>query len=54
MNIVIGIVGSWVGSWLLGGFVSKLVGDGLLNSIITGTLGALVILFIASLIIGKK
>ena len=47
-NIVVGIVGAVIGGWLLGSF--GLVGSGLIGSLVTATLGAVVLLFIVSLI----
>lgn len=53
-NIVIGILGSFVGTWVL----SKLnysFGGGIGGAILTGALGAIVILVLASIIFpGKK
>lgn len=52
-NIVVGILGSFVGSW----FLSKLnisIGAGpLVNAILTGAIGAILILFLLSLIYRK-
>jgi uncharacterized membrane protein YeaQ/YmgE (transglycosylase-associated protein family) len=52
-NMVIGILGSFVGYWLLGklGFS---FGGGLLGAILTGAVGAIVILVILQIISGKK
>lgn len=52
-NMVIGILGSFVGYWLLGklGFS---FGGGLLGAILTGSVGAIVILVILQIISGKK
>lgn len=52
-NIVAGIVGSFVGSWLLGK-LGVTLGGGLLGSILTGALGAIVILFLINLFFKKK
>ncbi len=50
LNIVLGLVGSALGSWLIGNFF----GSGLLGQIVTGTLGAILILWVVSLIRGRK
>ena len=52
-NMVIGILGSFVGYWFLGklGFS---FGGGLLGAILTGAVGAIVILVILQIISGKK
>ncbi len=52
-NIVIGIIGSYIGTWLL----SKLdimVGRGLLGTIATSVIGALVLLFLIGLLRGNS
>ena len=48
-NIVVGILGSFVGYWLLGKFGVSL-GTGWVGAILTGALGAVVILAILNLI----
>ena len=53
-NIVVGILGSFVGSWLLRELKISIGGDVIVNAIITGAIGALVILFIISLVYRKK
>ncbi len=50
LNIIVGIGGGWLGSWLLGG----IIGNGIIGQIIMGTVGAILILWICSLISGKK
>lgn len=52
-NIVVGILGSFVGTWLLGK-LGWSFGGGILGAILTGAVGAIVILFIASLIFPGK
>ncbi len=51
-NIILGIVGGFVGGWLLGilGFSTS----GWIGSIITSTIGAVVLIFIGRLIFDKK
>ena len=49
-NIIIGILGSYVGSWLLGGYL----GEVLVGAILTGAIGAIVILFLVNLIFKKQ
>ncbi|MDO5105693.1 GlsB/YeaQ/YmgE family stress response membrane protein [Capnocytophaga sp.] len=53
-NIIIGILGSSVGSWLLGSVLNISVGEGWIASVVTGALGAVVILFLFNLIFKKK
>lgn len=45
-NIIVGIVGSAIGGYLFGG----MIGQGAVGSFITAVLGAIVLLFIVSLI----
>ena len=50
-NIVVGIIGGFVGSWLLRTMgVNLPSGSALLNTILTSTIGAVVVLFIVSLV----
>jgi uncharacterized membrane protein YeaQ/YmgE (transglycosylase-associated protein family) len=53
-NVVVGILGSFVGSWLLKELKISIGGGVIVNAIITGAIGALVILFIISLVYRKK
>ena len=53
-NIIVGILGSGVGSWLLGSVLHISLGDGWIGSIITGAIGAVVILFLLNIVFGKK
>lgn len=48
-NIIVGILGSFVGYWLLGKFGISL-GTGWVGAILTGALGAVVILAIINLL----
>ncbi len=48
LNIVIGIIGGIVGNWLFGVLNISLV-DGVIGDILTGAIGAFVILFVAGL-----
>lgn len=52
-NIVIGVIGSFVGSWTLGKLDINL-GSGWIGSILTGAIGAIIILFLFNLIFKKK
>jgi uncharacterized membrane protein YeaQ/YmgE (transglycosylase-associated protein family) len=52
-NIVIGIVGSFVGYWLLGKIGVDL-GTGWVGSILTGAFGALIILFVINLLFRRR
>ena len=49
-NIVVGIIGSLIGGFLLGGFFSSL---GLLGSVITAVIGAVILLFVVGFFIKK-
>ncbi len=48
-NVIVGIIGAFIGSWLLS-TLGVTIGTGLANAIITATVGAVVLLFIISLI----
>jgi len=52
-NIVIGILGSFVGYWLFG-LVGISLGTGWLGAILTGAIGAIVILFLLNLIFIRR
>lgn len=52
-NIVVGIIGSFVGYWLLGKFGVSL-GTGWVAAILTGAIGALVILVLLNLIFRRR
>lgn len=51
-NIIVGIVGCFVGYWLLGK-VGISLGSGMIGTILTGAIGAVVILFLFNLIFRK-
>ena len=53
-NIIIGILGSGVGYWLLGEVFHVSLGGGWIGAILTGAIGAIVILFLINLIVKKK
>lgn len=52
-NIIVGILGGLLGSWLLGALGVSL-GAGWLSAILTGAIGAIVILFLANLLFKGK
>ena len=52
-NIIIGIFGGYVGYWLFG-VLNISLGDGWIGAILTGAIGALLILFVLNLILKKK
>jgi len=56
LNIILGLVGSALGSWLVGKVLGlgSILGGGLLGEIVTGTLGAILILWVVSLFKGKN
>ncbi len=51
-NIVVGILGSFVGNWLASTFNFS-IGTGMVNTIATGVIGAAVLVFAIGLIRGK-
>lgn len=53
-NVVVGILGSFVGSWLLRELKVSIGSSPIVNAILTGAIGAFVILFIVSLFTGKE
>ena len=53
-NIIIGLLGSGVGYWLLGSVFNISLGEGWIGSILTGAIGAIVILFVINLIVKKR
>ena len=53
-NMIVGSLGSGVGSWLLEKVFNISLGEGWIGSIITGAIGAIVILFLMNLIFKKK
>ena len=52
-NIIVGIAGSFVGYWLLGKFDVTL-GGGWIGAILTGAIGAIIILILLNLIFGRR
>ncbi len=52
-NLIVGILGSFVGYWLLGKLGIHL-GSGWVGAILTGAVGAIVILVLVNLIFRKK
>jgi len=52
-NIIAGILGSFVGSWALG-MAGISLGSGLMSAILTGALGAIIILAILNLLFNAK
>lgn len=53
-NIIIGLLGSGVGYWLLGTVFNISLSGGWIASILTGAIGAIVILFVINLIVKKR
>lgn len=49
INIILGIIGGVVGNWLFG-FFEIHIQDGIIGDLITGVIGAVVVLFIAGLV----
>ncbi len=52
-NIIIGIVGGFIGFWLFGKLGISL-GSGTISTILTSAAGAIVLLFVAGLFRGKR
>ena len=52
-NIILGIFGGFVGYWLLGKLGISL-GTGWMGAIFTSAIGAIIILFVLNLIVGRK
>ena len=48
INIILGIVGSFVGKWLFGIFGIS-IGSGIVSDIVTSAIGAIVLIFVAGL-----
>jgi len=53
-NVVVGILGSFVGHWLLKELKISIGGSPMVNSILTGAIGAFVILFLVGLFTGTR
>lgn len=53
-NVVVGILGSFVGHWILRELKISIGTSPLINAILTGAIGAFVILFIVSLFTGRN
>jgi uncharacterized membrane protein YeaQ/YmgE (transglycosylase-associated protein family) len=49
-NIVIGILGAFVGSWLLGSVLGVSIGGGLIAAILNATIGAVIVLAVVGAI----
>ena len=52
-NIIIGIAGGFIGGWLFGPFLAGVFGEGIIEGIVTAVAGAIILLWIASLISKK-
>jgi len=52
-NIIVGIAGSFVGFWLFGK-LGIAVNPNVISTIITGAIGAIIILFLFNLIFGSR
>ena len=53
-NIIVGILGGGVGSWLLGSVLHLSLGDGWIGSIITGAIGAVVVFILIKHCVWKE
>ena len=54
MNIVVGIVGGLLGGWLLSLFGVNVAGGGLIFSMLTAIAGAVILLFLVGLVMGRR
>ncbi len=52
-NIIVGVLGGWLGYWLLGR-LGIYLGHGLLGTIFTSAIGAIIILFLVRAISKKR
>ena len=52
-NIILGIIGAFIGGWLFS-FLGFGPGAGWIGSIITATIGAIILIFVARLIKGRS
>ena len=52
INLILGIVGSFIGGWLFG-VLGISLGTGLIGTLITAVIGAVVLIFIVNLFKGK-
>ena len=48
VNIILGIIGAFVGNWLFG-VIGVSISDGVIGDLITGLIGAIVVLLVAGL-----
>lgn len=51
-NCILGIVGGFVGAWVFD--LLKITWGGVVGQIGTGVIGAIIVLYVASLVMGKK
>lgn len=55
MDVILGIVGSFVGGWVLAKLGIRLnIGSPTISLIVTSVIGAVVVLFVAQLLQGKR
>jgi uncharacterized membrane protein YeaQ/YmgE (transglycosylase-associated protein family) len=51
-NLIVGVIGAFVGGWLLGAAnITLPIGNALLSQIITATIGAIVVIVVARVIV---
>lgn len=51
-NLIVGVIGAFVGGWLLGAAnITLPIGNALLSQIITATIGAIVVIVVARIIV---
>lgn len=54
LNVVVGIIGGLIGGWLLKVFGVDVSGGGLIFSFLTCLLGAVILLFLVKLVMGRS
>jgi uncharacterized membrane protein YeaQ/YmgE (transglycosylase-associated protein family) len=52
-NIIVGVVGAFIGDWLFE-LIGVTIGEKWVGDLVSATIGAIILLFIASLVIKKK
>jgi uncharacterized membrane protein YeaQ/YmgE (transglycosylase-associated protein family) len=53
-DIIVGIIGAFIGTWLWGVLKLPLIGNFWINAIVVATVGACVLLFILRLVKGRR
>lgn len=53
-NIIVGILGGIIGNWLLGNVMGVSLGEGWIGYILTAAIGAIILLAIVNLVMGRR